>query len=714
MNNRQNLAEHGAGLCVWALAGLGVTANLTGAASLAVVGFIAFSAFKKYRKDRCVSAAERAAKALTPQHGMPERGINAALRLIKDLPKPVAIDPKDLKDALKRNDFPNTLYDHLFGNTYVPKDDGVEKALRIVIAETYEVLRLEDDIHKLFTQESLKELERLAALSAENDAAFQKALAELSEGQEVIAGAALHTMDRIDEVADRLLAETAELRGKLHSAEKFAAALAYKYAEDFPDDLDAALKTLASALETAAKASARNALPSNLSEAVDTIVADVERLKQDGQIEEAYDKAQAERARRKEARERQIAEDSRVLDLVIEHATYAQDETGYAEATLEQIQLDSPSAEDTFKRLRALRRERYQEGLRLGTPFALTAAAGLARTCIEIAPTPYLRAMAQNDLGEALRNQGSRTHGAEGNALLAEAVDCYRSALRVRTEDDHPLDWAMTMQNLANALQTQGDRTEDPEGNALLEDAVDSYRAALRVRTEDNHPLDWAGTMQNLANTRALQGIRIQGPEGNPLLAEAIDSYRAALRVCTEADHPVDWAMTLQNLANTLQIQGTRTQGPEGNALLAEAVDSYRAALRVRTEDDHPVDWAMTLQNLANTLQIQGNRTKGPEGIALLAEAVDNYNAALRVRTEADHPVQWAMTKENLAHAELARAEHDTTTDLRPHLQAALTHVDNALRIFDPVHMSYNHAKATALRDDILKALDAPPPSSSS
>lgn len=101
-------------------------------------------------------------------------------------------------------------------------------------------------------------------------------------------------------------------------------------------------------------------------------MAEVERLKQDGQIAEAYAKAQEERAKRKAAREQQNAADSRVLDLVIEHATYAQDAEGYAQANLEQIQLESPSAEDTFDRLRALFKDRYYEGVRVSTPFALT------------------------------------------------------------------------------------------------------------------------------------------------------------------------------------------------------------------------------------------------------------------------------------------------------------------------------------------------------
>ena len=120
------------------------------------------------------------------------------------------------------------------------------------------------------------------------------------------------------------------------------------------------------------------------------------------------------------------------------------------------------------------------------------------------------------------------------------------------------------------------------------------------------------------------------------------------------------------------------------------------------------------MQNLAIVLETQGTRTQGPEGNALLAGAVDSYRAALRVSTEDDHPVDWAMTQENLAGAEHSRAEHDTTTDPHPHLQAALAHVDNALRIYDPVHLSFYHGTATALRDDLLEALASLPPSSSS
>jgi tetratricopeptide (TPR) repeat protein len=316
-------------------------------------------------------------------------------------------------------------------------------------------------------------------------------------------------------------------------------------------------------------------------------------------------------------------------------------------------------------------------------------------------------ATANQNLAVALWQQGTRTGVEAGTALLTEAVAAYRQALEVSTRADHPVDWAMTMQNLAGALWQQGTRTGGEAGTALLAQAVAAYRQALQVSTRADHPVQWAGTMQNLAIALRNQGIRTGGEAGTALLAQAVAAYRQALEVRTRADHPVDWAMTMQNLANALRQQGTRTGAEAGTALLAQAVAAYRQALEVRTRADHPVQWAMTMQNLANALQEQGTRTGGEAGTALLAQAVAAYRQALEVRTRADHPVDWAMTQENMAICELSWAEHPACDDPLPHLRAALDHVDAALTVYDPVHMPYDHGTATALRAEILAALNA-------
>ena len=348
--------------------------------------------------------------------------------------------------------------------------------------------------------------------------------------------------------ADRLFSVMAEAAKQAGLPEDFTAALSERYAEGNPANFDGALNGLKAALETAAQDQARGAMPSNLGQAVDDIVARIDAMNDAGDIDEADAELDADLARRRAERDRQNAEDSRILEKAITQATYTRNADKLAERALALVQLGKPGAEDQFHALRAMRDERYQEGLRLGTPFALEAAIGLAKQCDSIAPTPYLRAMAQNDLGIALQDQGIRIEGPAGAALLAEAVTAYNAALTVYALDAHPVDWAMTQNNLGVALMEQSSRTEGAAGAALLTEAVTAYRAALTVRTKDAQPVYWAATQNNLGNALQTQGTRTEGEAGAALLAEAVTAYRAALTVRTKDAYPVGWAVTQHNL----------------------------------------------------------------------------------------------------------------------------------------------------------------------
>ncbi len=68
--------------------------------------------------------------------------------------------------------------------------------------------------------------------------------------------------------------------------------------------------------------------------------------------------------------------------------------------------------------------------------------------------------MTQNNLGAALRNIGDREEG--NDRAAGRRYRRCRQALRVRTRERAPLDWAMTQNNLGNALASLGERSRDP------------------------------------------------------------------------------------------------------------------------------------------------------------------------------------------------------------------------------------------------------------
>ena len=266
-------------------------------------------------------------------------------------------------------------------------------------------------------------------------------------------------------------------------------------------------------------------------------------------------------------------------------------------------------------------------------------------------------AAALNDLGIEYRNASLGDCGEN----LARAVGCFEAALRGRTEDRFPQDWAMTQNNLGNAYGNlpTGDRGEN------LARAVGCFEAALRVYTEERFPQQWGTIQNNLGNA---YGNLPTGDRGENL-ARAVGCFEAALRVRTEGRFPQQWAMTQNNLGN---VYGSLPTGDRGENL-ARAVGCYEAALRVRTEGRFPQDWAMTQNNLGNvyTDLLTGDRGEN------LARAVGCFEAALRVYTEERFPQDWAMTQDNLGLAYRLLP----TEDRGVNLTRAIGYFEAALRI---------------------------------
>ena len=82
--------------------------------------------------------------------------------------------------------------------------------------------------------------------------------------------------------------------------------------------------------------------------------------------------------------------------------------------------------------------------------------------------------------------------------LLGEAVAAYREALKVRTREQLPQEWAATQNNLGATLSSQGKRAEGSDGVRLLGEAVAAYREVLKVYTNEHLPQQWATTQHNL------------------------------------------------------------------------------------------------------------------------------------------------------------------------------------------------------------------------
>src|SRR4029077_15471272 len=124
-----------------------------------------------------------------------------------------------------------------------------------------------------------------------------------------------------------------------------------------------------------------------------------------------------------------------------------------------------------------------------------------------------------------------------------------------------PQDWARTQNNLGQALADQGRRSEGATTAELFDQAVAAYRSALEVRTREQLPQDWAQTEQNLGQALYYQGRQSEGAKGAKMLNQAVAAYRSAPEVYTREQLPQEWATTQNSLGNALSDLGTRSGG---------------------------------------------------------------------------------------------------------------------------------------------------------
>jgi len=267
-------------------------------------------------------------------------------------------------------------------------------------------------------------------------------------------------------------------------------------------------------------------------------------------------------------------------------------------------------------------------------------------------------AAAQNDLGLAYRNLPA-SDPREG---LRMAIDCYSKALRVLTEEGSPEQWAAAHSNLGVALA----ETATGEQGENLRQAIGCYGKALRVYSEEAFPEGWAATQNNLAIAYA----RLPTTDPSEGIRRAIAYWRPVLRVYTRRAFPYHWALIQRNLGNAYRDLHTGDRGEN----LRRAVDCYVKALRVFTEESFPTDWAATKHSLATAYTELPARDRGPH----LRKAIDCCEAALRVWTRTAFPRDWAMAQAGLAAAYLRLQLGDRGENTR----RAIGHYKASLQVY--------------------------------
>ncbi|HOO54065.1 MAG TPA: hypothetical protein PLM24_05540 [Methanothrix sp.] len=253
-------------------------------------------------------------------------------------------------------------------------------------------------------------------------------------------------------------------------------------------------------------------------------------------------------------------------------------------------------------------------------------------------------AQTENNLGDAyLLLSGLESRDVDSVASVAAAanlkrsIEAYEEALKFRTSEEQPEDYAETKNSLGRAQMALAlvEEGETEMREALLEKAISSFKAALEVRTADSHPEERAETQTLLGQALVLESEpSVSGSEvhwaDREGLKMAIEAYEEALAVRTQKSHPEEYAETKNLLGRALVILSGPASGPEDAANLKRAIRAFEEALTIRTQEASPLDYAETQNNLGIAYR---NLSKLEDREDNLERSIRAYEEALRARS---------------------------------------------------------------------------------
>ena len=169
---------------------------------------------------------------------------------------------------------------------------------------------------------------------------------------------------------------------------------------------------------------------------------------------------------------------------------------------------------------------------------------------------------------------------------MNNAIDCYQGALRVYSERDFPVEWAMTQENLgmAHANLLTGD------GGENLTNAIARYQAAL-ARYPNKQQLIYDYPEALLKDKQAAKAATylseqlLRYPNDGPLHLLAAKAYAALGKQTLAHQHQAEYYAWLGNLPGAVVQFELAVKAGDGDFYQASVAESRLRAMRQELAD---------------------------------------------------------------------------------------------------------------------------------
>jgi len=288
---------------------------------------------------------------------------------------------------------------------------------------------------------------------------------------------------------------------------------------------------------------------------------------------------------------------------------------------------------------------------------------------------------------------------------LTDAIGDYRAVLDHHDADDGPEQQAAILRALGDALYRLAvehlDRSID---DAYLKEALKQFEAALKIRTQEKSPLDWAQLKVDCAIAREALAGREDGAREEHARA-ALEAYGLARSEYTPDRGLENWSITQRGMARAMVLVAQCQVGSEGIETLEQAVTLCEEVVAKMTVKDHLAEHMRGQYQLAKILTTLAE-TQDEKGGKDFARAQKAMKAVIASAKGAGQDRDVAH-----GHFELGKIEvaHGRLTGKRKPVKAGLETLREASSLYDRLGEPDLSEEVDDVRRQAIEVYDAMP-----
>lgn len=281
-------------------------------------------------------------------------------------------------------------------------------------------------------------------------------------------------------------------------------------------------------------------------------------------------------------------------------------------------------------------------------------------------------AATQGNLGKNLIALGALHGGKKGQAYRLKGIEALRKGITSQLKNERQKDWIANFIELGTAFHLVANYEPSEKRFSLFEEAVEIYRKALSLITQDKEPEIWARLQSWLGLALAYLGEHDETETGRRHLKESELAFRLTLTHHEEKGNSLETARLESNIGNLFYTLARRSADEEAAVHLRDARQAVLLSVKNFDAKLFPAEWRTAQWNYGLILKHGLLRNLSSHIEEDYNEAAAAFRHAMSGKSLSTDPVGALNIKRALATLMLMRGKMSGQAADCPYRQKAL------------------------------------------